>query len=493
MTTHKRLLYLLASGLLLFSSMAFAQVPYITYNTPINIYTVGTAITPLIPTNTGGAVPVTTYSQVATFAGSTSGTSGTANSTGTAARFKTPSNIVEDGSGNFFVADLGNNEIRKITAAGVVTTFAGSTTGAAGYTNATGTAARFSAPAALCFDGAGNLYVTEQGNNAIRKITSAGVVTTFAGSGAAGSTNGTGTAASFNAPAGIAIDGSGNLYVAEQNNNDIRKITPGAVVSTFAGSTSGTAGYTNATGTAARFSFPAIICFDGSGNMFVTDWGNNAIREITSAGVVTTFAGSTSGTSGSTNGTGTAARFSSPAGIAIDGAGNFYISEYGNNDIRMITPAGVVTLLAGSTTQTAGTTDAVGTAARFNTPIGMCIDATGTIYLTDYGNNSIRTIGLTGYTISPALPTGLTFTSSTGTISGTPTPTAISPATNYTITGFNASGSSSFVISIACGVAVAWTAGGNSTAWATPGTNWSPASVPGVNDAVSIGVSAHWR
>jgi len=489
MITHKRLLYLLASGLVLFSSMAFAQAPDITYNTPINVYTVGTAITSLTPTNTGGAIPANTYSQVVTFAGSTSGTSGTTDNTGTAARFKNPSNIVEDASGNFFVADLGNNKIRKITPAGVVTTFAGSTTGASGHTDATGTNARFSAPAALCFDGAGNLYVSEQGNNAIRKITSGGVVTTFAGSltNVSGTANGTGTAARFNAPAGLCFDGSGNLYVAEQGNNDIRIITPGAVVNTFAGSTAGTSGYTNATGTAARFNFPAILCFDGSGNMYVTDWGNNAIREITSAGVVTTFAGSLTGTAGSANGTGTAASFSSPAGIAIDGLGNLYVSEYGNNDIRIITSAGVVTLLAGSTTQTTGTTDATGTAARFNTPIGMCIDATGIIYLTDYGNNSIRKIELTGYSISPALPGGLAFTGSTGTISGNPT--ATSPATDYTITGYNISGSSSTTVSIACGTAVVWT-GKNSTAW-TLNTNWNTNTVPGTNDAVSIGVSAY--
>jgi len=429
------------------SDQVVAQAPSITYSTP-QFYTVGTAITTLSPTNSGGAITAATYTQVTTFAGSTAGTSGTTNATGTSARFNNPSNIVTDASGNLYIADNGNNEIRKITPAGVVTTFAGSTAGFSGFTNATGTAARFNGPGGLAIDGSGNLYVSDLGNNVIRKITTAGVVTTFAGStaGTAGTTNATGTAARFNQPSGISFDASGNLYVADFNNNEIRKITSAGVVTTFAGSTTGGAGFTNATGTAARFRTPTGVQVDASGNVFVTDLGNNAIREITPAGVVTTFAGSTAGTAGSTNATGTAARFSSPSGITIDGAGNLYIGDFGNNEIREITPAGVVTLLAGSATQVSGTTDATGTAAKFNGPTDMNIDNTGVMYLADYTNNSIRKITLSGYTISPALPAGLSFDVTTGKITGTPT--AISAATNYTINGYNYYGNDNAVVNI---------------------------------------------
>ena len=396
--------------------MLFAQAPNISYSPSTNVYTVGTAISTLSPTNSGGSITPATYTQVTTFAGSTSGTSGTTNATGTSARFNSPSNVVTDASGNLYIADFGNNEIRKITPAGVVTTFAGSSTGASGFTDATGTSARFNNPAGLAIDASGNIFVADNANNAIREISPAGVVTTFAGStsGTSGTTNATGTSARFRNPAGIAFDGSGNLYVADYTNNEIRKITPAGVVTTFAGSSSGTSGYTNATGTSARFKTPAGLVFDSSGNLYVTDLGNNAVRKVTSSAVVTTFAGSTSGTAGATNATGTSARFSAPAGIVIDGAGNLYVGENGNNDLREITPAAVVTLLAGSTTQTAGTTDGVGTAARFSNVTDMNIDVTGTMYVTDNTNNNIREISLSGYTISPSLPAGLSFDGTTG-------------------------------------------------------------------------------
>lgn len=451
---------MLAAWTTLAAQMLFAQAPNISYSPSTNVYTVGTAISTLSPTNSGGSITPATYTQVTTFAGSTSGTSGTTNATGTSARFNSPSNVVTDASGNLYIADFGNNEIRKITPAGVVTTFAGSSTGASGFTDATGTSARFNNPAGLAIDASGNIFVADNANNAIREISPAGVVTTFAGStsGTSGTTNATGTSARFRNPAGIAFDGSGNLYVADYSNNEIRKITTAGVVTTFAGSSSGTSGYTNATGTSARFKTPAGLVFDSSGNLYVTDLGNNAVRKVTPSAVVTTFAGSTSGTAGSTNATGTSARFSAPAGIVIDGAGNLYVGENGNNDLREITPAAVVTLLAGSSTQTAGTTDGVGTAARFSNVTDMNIDVTGTMYVTDNANNNIREISLSGYTISPSLPAGLSFDGTTGIISGTPT--AVSSATTYTITAYNYYGSDNTTVTITCNPASPTATGG---------------------------------
>ncbi|SVC45079.1 uncharacterized protein METZ01_LOCUS297933, partial [marine metagenome] len=254
---------------------------------------------------------ISSYVTVTTFAGS--GTSGIANGTGTAASFYSPSGLAMDGSGNLFVAELGNDLIRKITPSGVVTTFAG-TEGANETADGTGTAASFYGPSDLAFDSNGNLFVVGFYSHLIRKITPAGVVTTFAGSGSEGSANGTGTEASFYYPWGIAIDSNDNLFIGEYSNNLIRKITPSGVVTTFAGS--GTSGSADGIGTAASLSGPVGLSFDSDGNLFVVEFVGEKIRRITPSGSVTIFAGS--GSKGSTDGTGTDASFDYPIGITID-------------------------------------------------------------------------------------------------------------------------------------------------------------------------------
>ncbi len=276
---------------------------------------------------------------VSTFAGN--GTTGNANGTGTAARFDGPIDIAADGAGNFYVADRGNHLIRKITSAAAVTTFAGSTNG---WLDATGTGARFSSPSGVAVDASGNVYVADFGNNRIRKITPGGVVTTFAGSGTAGNADGNGTAAQFRNPYGVAVDASGNVYVADYQNHAIRVITPSGDVTTLAGSTQG---FADGTGTAARFSNPSSVAIAPSGNIIVVDQGNSTIREVTPAGVVTALAGG-NGLNGFANGTGTVARFNNPIGLAIDGAGNITLGDQSNNRIRVITPSGAATTIAGA-------------------------------------------------------------------------------------------------------------------------------------------------
>jgi sugar lactone lactonase YvrE len=347
---------------------------------------------------------------VTTFAGA-AGSSGDADGTGAAARFRVPSGLAADGSDNLFVGDDYNYTIRKITPAGVVTTFAG-TAGLSGIADGTGAAARFKSPLGITVDRAGNVFVADRWNFTIRKITPAGVVTTFAGAASwPGSADGTGAAASFFYPTGVAVDGWGNLFVADNFNHTIRKITPAGVVTTFAG-TAGSAGSADGTGAAARFLNPSGVAVDVSGNLFVTDTYNQTIRVITPTGVVTTLAG-TVGSLGSADGTGAAAKFNYPRAAAVDGAGNVFVADTSNNTIRKITPAGVVTTFAG-TAGAKGSADGTGAAANFGFPTAVAVDASDNVFVADSGNNTIRQITPAGVVTTLAGTPGL-FGSADGT------------------------------------------------------------------------------
>jgi sugar lactone lactonase YvrE len=333
------------------------------------------------------AVPITGMT-ISTFAG-TAGSFGSADGTGIAASFYFPNGITVDSSGNLFVTDSGNNTVRKITAAGVVTTFAG-TAGLSGSTDATGAAARFNNPKGIAADSSGNVFVVDSGNHTIRKITAAGVVTTFAGSaGLTGSTNATGTLARFLLPSRITADASGNLYVTDSGNQTIRKITAAAVVTTLAG-TAGVVGSVDGLGAAASFNNPKGITVDGSLNVYVSDSGNHTIRKITITGAVTTLAG-TAGSLGSSDGVGPAARFNNPNAIAMDTSGNVAVVDVGNHIIRKITTAGVVTTIIGSAGNI-GSTDGIGTSASLSSPNGIAINSSGHAFVTDTGNYIIRKI-----------------------------------------------------------------------------------------------------
>lgn len=327
-------------------------------------------------TNTSSAYIVTTVAG--------SGNIGAKDGSGTAALFSYAYEIAVDSSANLYVADTNNNKIRKITSTGVVTTLAGS--GNIGATDGSGTAASFNFPRGIAVDSTGNVYVADTNNFKIRKITPTGVVSTFAGSGITGSTDGTNTNASFGTVYGIAVDADGNIYVADTNKFKIRKITSSGVVSTFAGSGIG-GSVVDGTGTAASFSSPSGVAVDSSGsNIYVSDTNARKIRKITSSGVVTTFAGSDS--VGPTDGTGTSASFGPMHGIAVDSIGNIYVADTGENKIRKITSLGVVTTIAGSGSK--GSTDGIGTSASFSNPHGIAVDSAGNVYVTDTYNFKIR-------------------------------------------------------------------------------------------------------
>ena len=312
---------------------------------------------------------------------------GSADGTGSAARFTSPSEVAVDSANNLYVADTGNHTIRKITPAGVVSTFAGSP-GMPGSADGTGAAARFNSPIGVSLDGAGNLYVGDADNNTIRKITPAGVVTTLAGkAGEVGSADGTGSNARFNGPRGVAVNAAGDVYVADTFNNTIRKITPAGVVSTLAG-LAGATGSADGTGSAARFNRPRGVAVDTASNVFVADTTNDTIRRITPAGVVTTVAGSAL-VGGSADGSVFAARFLAPFSINVSSSGDIYLADTVNDTIRKISALGVVNTLGGVPLM-AGSADGTGANAQFTSPQGMGLDSAGNLFIGDTGNNTIR-------------------------------------------------------------------------------------------------------
>lgn len=323
---------------------------------------------------------------VTTLAG-TAGPCGYADLTGSAAQFCSPKGMSVDTAGNIYTVDNFGGTLRKITPAGAVTTLAG-LSGFFGSADGTGSAARFSVPSGTAVDSNGNVYVADSGNCTVRKVTQAGVVTTLAGlAGNCAAADGTGSAAHFNGVAGIAVDSSNNIFVTGFGSCTIREITPLGVVTTFAGQ-DGVCDNVDSTGTAARFNHPSGIAIGTDGTMYVADEAGETIRRVSPLGVVSTLAG-LPGVAGSMDGTGSGALFDVPSWTAVDKLGNVYATDYLNDTVREITPGGVVSTLAGLA-GVIGSADGTGSAARFYQPDGIAVNSAGVVYVADRNNNTVR-------------------------------------------------------------------------------------------------------
>jgi len=343
--------------------------------------------------------PLGTNWVVSTIAGLATN-SGTANGVGKAARFNGPGGIAVDSTTNLYVADTLNNAIRKLTPAGTnwtATTWAGvAGTNSYSFVDGTGTNAYFWSPFSITAGPEGHIYVADTLNDAIRQITSAGVVSTLAGGGSIGSADGAGGAARFHSPMGVAVDGDGNIYVADTRNSTIRQITSAGSVSTMAG-LAGVNGTNDGPGSYALFYAPLGVAVESAGNVYVADTFNDTIRQITPAGVVSTIAGR-AGSSGKADGTNSTARFYFPAAIAVDSATNLYVADTYNDTIRKMTLVGtnwVVRTIAGLATN-AGSADGVGSGARFSEPFGIAVDSATNLYVADTLNDTIRKMTLAG-------------------------------------------------------------------------------------------------
>lgn len=324
--------------------------------------------------------------QVITFAGSESGY---LEGVGTAAKFNGPYKVAVDASGNVYVVDTSNHRIRKIAPDGTTSILAGS--GTSGDVDGTGEEAQFQYPYGIALGPDGNLYVTDTHNHKLKKVTLDGVVTTIAGS-TGGYQDGTGAEAQFRYLTGVAFNPDGDMIVSDKDNNKLRKVTTDGVVTTFAG---GDSGYKDGTGTDAQFASPFNVAFDANGDLYVADASNHKIRKVTSEGVVTTVAGNSQGFA---DGTGTAAQFNYPYDVAIDADGNLFVADTFNQRVRMITLAdGVVTTYAGTAGQEkpedwAGNEDGTTAEARFKYLTGITIAPDGKIYIADKDNHRIRII-----------------------------------------------------------------------------------------------------
>jgi subtilase family serine protease/sugar lactone lactonase YvrE len=303
-----------------------------------------------------------------------------------------PSGVVRDAAGNTYVSDAGNQLVRKVTSTGLITTVAG--TGSGGFSGDGGpaTAAQLNAPQQLALDGAGNLYIADSGNARIRRIDSAGQIMTVAGTGSTGSTGDGGPAGSaqIGIPYGLAVDASGNLYFSDVIHHVVRKVDPTGNISTVAGT--GVLGYSGDNGPAAsaKLYYPASLAIDGAGNLYIADTDNFRVRMVATSGTITTVAGSGNPGFSGDGAKAVNAQLYYPYGVAVDGAGNVYIADYDNERIRQVNPSGIINTVAGNGSYSYAGDGALALGASFRHPYAVSADGQGNVAVVDQTNNAVR-------------------------------------------------------------------------------------------------------
>lgn len=313
----------------------------------------------------------------------------------TIGQISSPAGIAVGSTGNVYIGDTGNLRVRKISG-GLITTFAG--TGSATYGGDGGPVsnAQFTNPQLAVFDGAGNIYLSDSGSHRIRKVSAAGIVTTVVGTGVAGYSgdNGPATSAQLNTPLGINLDAAGNLYIADGNNNRVRKVDSSGTITTFAGDGTGSFGGDNGPATSAQIFGPFGVLAD-QGNIYIADTGNNRIRKVDAGGSITTIAGDGTAGFGGDNGPAINAQFNTPVALAVDSAHNLYIADYSNGAIRKIVGTTLFTV-AGNGANGYGGDNGPATSAQLNSPRGLVVDAAGNLFITDTTNSRVRKVDTTG-------------------------------------------------------------------------------------------------
>ncbi|MEW1862907.1 RICIN domain-containing protein [Streptomyces sp. NPDC088194] len=316
------------------------------------------------------------------------------NAPAVSAQLNRPYGIAVDGAGTLYLSDYSNHRVRRITTDGRISTVAGNGVAGSRGDNGPAASAQLNCPREVAVDSAGNVYIVDAGNHRVRKIRKDGTISTVAGSGTAGFSGdgGPATAARLNLPLGVAVDRTGVLYVTEYHNQRVRKVTADGTISTVAGS--GATGFKGDGGpaTSAQLNRPYGVAVDGAGDLYIADADNNRVRKVTADGTISTVAGSGTAGSGGDGGPAASAQLNFPVGVAVDSTGTLYLSDHRNNRVRRITPDGTISTAAG--TGTAGSAGDGGPAAsaQLRNPYGVAVDCVDALYIADHANDRVRKI-----------------------------------------------------------------------------------------------------
>jgi len=335
--------------------------------------------------------------------------------------------VAVDSAGNLYIADISNSEVEKVTTAGILSVIAGNGTAGA-PTAGLATSSKLNRLSDVAVDSAGNVYIADTNNNEVEKVTAAGILSVIAGNGTAGApTLGPATSSELNTPEGVAVDSAGNVYIADTHNSEVEKVTAAGILSVIAGN--GTQGApTLGPAASSELNRPQGLAVDPAGNLYIADTYNNEVEKVTTAGILSVIAGT--GTAGApTLGPAASSKLNSPQGLAVDPAGNLYIADTGNSEVEKVTPAGTLSVIAGSGTAGGPTYGGPAISSMLYYPQGMAVDSAGDLYIADTDHFTIDLV-------NPAIPSNSTMPQLTGTTTVGQTLSASTGAWSPTPTGY---------------------------------------------------------